>query len=90
MLKPSDKNYHIQSALFLLVSSETRPASRFQPSAPGCDQISTYIAASRPPMDRQDIFKTLMNMMSQPTRSRDGRLMDEDGYFNEDGSRSFS
>jgi hypothetical protein len=81
-------SYYI-SALFLLVSSKRQPPFKFQPAAQEYDRRSTYNAASSSPRSGQDIFKTMMQMMMAPSRSADGRLMDEDGYYNEDGSRTF-
>lgn len=55
---------------------------------------STYNTASPLPMQNKEqqrqLLASLMQRMMTPVQLNDGRSMDEDGYLNEDGSRSFS
>ncbi|CAF1486943.1 unnamed protein product [Adineta ricciae] len=71
--------------------SETRPAYQ-RPSSTSTQKYNRPSTDNTIPpssMAKGDLFKKIMTMMSAPTRSEDGRLMDEDGYYNEDGSRSW-
>ena len=77
--------------LFLLALPETRPAYK-RPSSTSTQKYNRPSTDNTIPpssMGKEDLFKKIMSMMSAPTRSEDGRLMDEDGYYNEDGSRSW-
>lgn len=70
-------------------SHATQPTSMLFLPAQTYNNRSNNNAASSSLMSKQQIFDRIFKALIQPSRAPDGRLMDEEGYYNEDGSRSF-